>query len=63
MVNPYYLSAGPIMDPMPMGMIPLIDFDLRDYPEEIREALEQRRNEIGSAEDLKRIAFELMYRR
>ncbi len=51
------------MDPLPMGMYPMLDLDLRYYPEEIREALEQYRDEIHSAEDLRRIALGLLRRR
>ncbi len=54
-----------MMSPMnsPAGIVPLLDADLRDLPEDVRAALEERREEIHSAEELRGMAEELMLRR
>ncbi len=46
-----------------VGGLPLLDLDLREYPEEVRAEIEARRNEIHSEEDLRGMAEELMLRR
>ncbi len=44
-------------------MLPMLDSDLRDLPEEVREALESHRDEIHSAADLRDLTNELLLRR
>ena len=62
-LDTFYISAGPVYDPMPMGWFPLIDLDMRQYPREVQEALDRIRGEVNSAEELRQIAIELMKRR
>ena len=60
---PYYLGSLTIGTPnrMPAGKIPFLD--LRELPEEVREALEYHRDEIHSASDLHDLVEELKLRR
>lgn len=62
---PYYWGGLPISTPnsMPAGMIPFLDHDLRELPEEVREALEYHSDEIHSASDLHDLVEELKLRR
>ena len=48
---------------MAFGSLLAADLDLRELPEEVRAALEERQEEIYTAEDARRIAEELMLRR
>ena len=66
---PYFLNGQPntlpVGDPMGinLGMFPRLDPDLREYPEEVREALEAHQDRIHSAADLRDVAEEQMRRR
>ena len=48
---------------MAFGSLLAADLGLRELPEEVRAALEERQEEIYTAEDARRIAEELMLRR
>ena len=48
---------------MAFGSLLAADLGLRELPEEVRAALEERQGEIYTAEDARRIAEELMLRR
>ena len=45
------------------GMLPLMQETLRDLPEEVRQGLEEHKNEIHSAADVKNLVDELELRR
>ncbi len=62
---PYFWGGVPINDPVGvnMGMLPRLDPDLRDLPEEVREALEASRDELHSAADIRSMTEDLMLRR
>lgn len=48
---------------MMAGMLPVNYPGLRDLPEEVRAALEERQREIHSEDDMQRLIDELMLRR
>ena len=62
---PYFWGSLPLNMPngTAFGMLPYITDDLRDLPEEVRQALEDHQDEIHSAADLKHLADEMELRR
>lgn len=62
---PYFWGGVPVNGSSGFTFSTLMENDLglRDLPEEVREAIEDRKEEIHSAEDLRHIADELMLRR
>jgi len=64
-MGPYFWGGVPFNEPFGIsgGLIPRLDPDLRELPEEVREALELHRDEIYSAADLRDMAEDLMLRR
>lgn len=63
---PYLWNQQPVagIGGMNLGVIPgLADPDLRDLPEEVRQALESHRDEIHSAADLRSFAADQILRR
>lgn len=64
---PYQYGNEPFGTPggIGLGVVPITfgSGGLRDLPEEIREALEDRQGEIHSEEDMRRLVNELMLRR
>ena len=57
---PYNINGFPMTDPVgrTLGMFPRLDPDVREYSEEVRQALENRGDEIHTAADLRDLAEE-----
>ena len=62
---PYFWGGLPVNLPnnTAYGLLPLMQDTLRDLPEEVRQGLEDRQNEIHSAADVKDLVNELELRR
>ncbi len=64
-MGPFLWGAVPYNEPygMAAGLFPMLDPDLRELPEEVREALELHRDELYSAADIRDMTEDLMLRR
>ena len=62
---PYFWGGLPVNLPnnTSYGLLPLMKDAFRDLPEEVRQGLEERQNEIHSAADVKNLVDELELRR
>lgn len=66
-MGPYFWNGIPTNGPYPYGyaagLIPLLTPKLDDLPEEVKEALENHKDDINSAADIRDITNDLMLRR